>query len=294
MANSFTLNSDNVAAVAAELCGADLNLASLISRDLDNEFGGGKGATVQIRVPSALPARSRSIGDKSTALTTDEIAEQTVPVTLSDHIYSAVVLSEEDMSLSITDFASQVLKPQADGIRRDIETKVAAAMTSTPLNATITYDAANPAKAFTALRKALRGNGVSDEAVLRAAVGSDVYGDLLDGPANTFDANGNVRGFEVTESTRLASDEIVAFVPEAFALVVRAPVVPDGAKYGASVITDAFALRHVMDYDSNVAADRSLVSAFIEVTPMPLAIVQADSTVDLVANAGAVRMDTAA
>lgn len=291
MSNAFTLDSGNVAAVAAELCGADLNLASLISRDLENEFGKGKGATIRVRVPSALPARSKGIGDKTTALTTDEISEQTIPVTLTDHVYSAVVLSEEDLSLDIEDFAEQVLKPQADGIRRDIERKVAAAMKATPLNAAIAYDAANPAKAFTALRKALRDAGVSDEATLRAAVGSNVYADLLDGPANTFDASGKVRGFEVHESTRMDADEVVAFVPEAFALVVRAPVVPDGAAYGASVKTEDFALRHVLDYDSAVAADRSLVSAFIEVTPMPLAVVdETDSSVDLVANAGAVRM----
>ncbi|MBT2523267.1 hypothetical protein [Arthrobacter sp. ISL-28] len=140
------------------------------------------------------------------------------------------------------------------------------------------------------MRKVLRDAGVSTDAPLFAAVGSAVYGDLLDSDA--IDENGKVRGFLVVESTRLAADEIVGFVKEAFALVVRAPQVPAGAPFGASVNEGGFALRYVRSFDRTVAADRSLVSAFVGVQSLPLAVDNEAGVVNLVANGGAVRVLT--
>jgi hypothetical protein len=292
MANAF-LTPENIARVAIALVGQDLNLAATIHRDYEADFAEGKGATVSVRVPGAVAAQTRGIFDKATPLVLDEIAEQNIPVTLTDHAYTAVALSDGDLSLSIEDFAKQVLAPQMGAIVKDVERRVAAAMKATPETAAITYAAATPARAFTAMRRTLRENGVSAETPLLAAVGSSVYADLLDGPAGTFDTDGKVRGFEVVESTRLAPTEVVGYVKNAFALVVRAPRVPEGASYGASVSEKGFALRVLRDYDSSVAADRSLVGAFVGVQAMPLAVDNEDGTVSLVANGGAVRVVTA-
>lgn len=293
MSNSF-LTADNLARITAKIVGADLGLAGLVYRDLAAEFSAGNGNTVKVRVPGAVASQTRSIYDSSTPLVSDEIAEQSIDVELTDHVYDNVVLSEGDLDLDLKDFASQVLRPQALAIVKHVERAVAAAMKATPENSGITYAAADPARAFTQARKALRDSGVPTEAPLIAAVGSGVYGDLLDGPVGTFDENGKVRGFQIVESTRLASDEIVGFVKEAFALVVRAPQVPAGAPYGASVSEEGFALRHIRSYDSTVAADRSLVSAFVGVQAMPLAVDAEDGTVSLVEHGGAVRVLTAA
>lgn len=293
MANSF-LTSDNIARVAASLASKDLGLAALISRDLEADFTAGKGNIVKVRVPGAVAAQTRSIFDTSSPLISDEIAEQFVNVTLSDHAYSNVVLSEGSLDLSIESFSAQVLAPQVASVVKFVERAVATAMKATPETASIAFAAASPAKTFTAVRSALRSNGVSVDMPLYAAVGTDVYGALLDGPTGTFDADGKVRGFTVVESTRLAPDEILGFVRDAFALVVRAPQVPQGAPCGASVNENGFAVRHIRSYDGTVAADRSLLSAFVGVQAMPLAVDNEDGTVSLVANGGAVRVLTAA
>lgn len=292
MANDF-LVAENVAATAATLVGQDLGLASLVSRDLEADFVKGKGATVQVRVPGAVAAQTRGIYDKTTPIVTDEIAEQGIPVTLTDHVYNAVVLSAGDLDLDIENFAAQVLVPQTRAIVRDVERRVALAMQGTPENTSIAYDAAAPAKTFTTARRVLRGNGVSADAPLLAVVGADVYADLLDGPAGTFDESGKVRGFTVTESTRLGATEALFFVREAFSLVVRAPQKPEGVAYGASVSEGGFALTHLRDYDSTVLSDRSILSAFVGAAAMPLAVDNEDGTISLVANGGAVRVDTA-
>jgi hypothetical protein len=294
MANAMFTTPEYIAQVAANLVGRDLNLAKLISRDLEKDFSAGTGNAVKIRVPGAVAAQTRSIYDTATPLVSDEIAEQFISVELALHVYDNVVLSEGDLDLEIKDFGLQVLKPQARAIVKHVERAVAASLRATPAATGITYAASTPAKAFTQIRRRLRDNGVTTEAPIVAAVGSSVYADLLDAPVGTFDADGKVRGITVVESTRLAPNEIVAFVREAFTLVVRAPRVPDGAPYGASVTEDVFALRHIRAYDSTVAADRSLLSAFVAVQAMPLAVDNEDGTVSLVANGGAVRLVTGA
>jgi len=294
MTNSL-LVPEQIAEVTAKLVGADLNLAALVHRDLEAEFGSGSGSTVKVRVPGAVPSRTRGIYDVSTPLASDEINEESISVTLSEHCYSNVALSEGDLDLDLGNFASRVLLPQATAVVKRVEREVAAAMTSTP-ETKLTYDPSNPATVFTAIRRQLRDNGVPAGVKLTAAVGSNVYADLMDGPTGsagtTFDADGRVRGFDVVESTRLGADEIVAFVKEAFALVVRAPQVPAGAPYGASVSEGGFALRHLRAYDTSTAVDRSLVSSFVGVSAMPLAIDNENGTVTLKPHAGAVRVIT--
>ncbi len=288
------LTPSDIAQVAATLVGKDLGLAALVYRDLEAEFNGHRGNVVKIRVPGAVASQTRGIYDTSTPLVSDEIVEQSINVSLTDHVYDSVPLSEGDLDLSILDFTTQVLLPQASGVVRHVERAVASAMRATPESTSITYAAATPAKTFTQIRRQLRDNGVTTDTPLIAAVGSGVYADLLDGPVGTFDENGNVRGFQIVESTRLASDEIVGFVKNAFALVVRAPSVPAGAPYGASVSAGGFALRHIRSYDPTVAVDRSLVSAFVGVQAMPLAVDHEDGTVTLLEDGGAVRVVTAA
>lgn len=293
MPNVF-IPAQNIASVAANLVGQDLGLAALVSADLGADFTKGRGATVKVRVPGTVAAQTRGIFDKTTPIITDEIAEQGIDVTLADNVYNAVVLSAGDLDLAIDDFAAQVLMPQTRAIVRDVEKRVATAMTATPLTDSITYAEANPAKAFTSARRILRSNGVTADTPLLAAVGADVYADLLDGPDGTFSADGKVRGFEVLESTRIAPTEAIFFVRDAFALVVRAPEAPEGVAYSASVIDGGFALTHLRDYDSTVLSDRSILQAFVGAQAMPLAVDGEDGSVALVEHGGAVRINTGA
>lgn len=289
MANTL-LTSSNIAKIAATIVGKDLNLGALVFRDLEADFGAGSGKSVTVRVPGAVASQRRDLFDTSTPLVSDEIAEASIVVELTDHVYDSVALADGTLDLEVTDFTRQILEPQARALVKHIERAVATAFSATPETESIVYDATNPAKAFTQIRKTLRDNGVSTDSPLVAAVGSSVYADLLDGPVGTFDDNGKVRGFTVVESNRLASTEIVGFVKEAFALAVRAPSVPDGAPYGASIVENGFALRHIRSYDPTVAADRSLVSTFVGVKALPLAVDLENGSIELRANGGAVRV----
>lgn len=279
------------AKVAAMIVGQDLNLAQHMRLDLAANYAAGKGSTVDVRVGDAVVARTKAASDKTTQLVADEIAEQTIPVKLETLAYNKTVLSVQDTTLNLRDFSTQVLAPQSRAIVTHIEREAAAAIQATPANASITYDPADPAKLVTAMRRVLRGNGVPAEATIKVAVGADVYADLLDAAA--FDDSGKVRGLEVIESTRLAPTEAAAFIPSAFAVVVRAPAVPAGATAAASVKVDGWALTQIRDFDPGVGAEVSIVESLVKVAPMPLAVDAEDGTVTLVAHGGAVRVDTA-
>lgn len=299
MANAFMHDLSDVATITAKIVGRDFNLASLISSDVAADFAQGTGDTIRVRVPAAIPTRTKGIHDVTETLVADTLTEQSINVQIKDHLYNLAILSEGDLSLNLKDYAQNVLAPQARAISAKVEALTAEAMTATPAAASITYDPAAPAKAFTAARRQLRLNGVPDSVPLRAAVGADIYADLLDAEAKGFDTDGKVKGFEVIESTRLAATDAVCFIPTAFTLVARAPMVPQGAAYGASIVTPVddknerglgFAARVINDYDSNVAADRSLVSTFAAVAAMPLPVDNEDGTVTLLEHGGAVRI----
>lgn len=319
MPNSF-YNPTQVAQTAVALAVEDSYLGALVSRNFENDLlgGGGKNLTVNIKVPAALIARERGIDDVTTAITLDTLTESTVSVSLGTHAYSAVPLSEGDLSLHLQSFADQVLAPQVAAVVDDIETTVANALLGAsgfqtgeqPATGAVTYSASDPVKFFTEIRRVLRNRGVPI-AGLNMVVGTQVYSDLLNSN-RLVDASqsgttaalregqvGRVQGFTVAESTRVGEGDIIAFHRDAFTLAVRAPIVPAGVSFGAMESSGGYSLRYIRDYDATVLKDRSVVSTFAGVATMPLKKITRDysahtaSVVDVPGGA-ALRIDTAA
>ncbi|WGH21355.1 major capsid protein [Arthrobacter phage Emotion] len=316
MANDF-FKPIEAAKVLANLASEDAFLSALVSRNFqDDLLGGGKGsAPVSIKIPTTLIARERDIDDITTNIVMDEIAEATETFNLDrKHDYSAVPLSEADMTLNIQDFSAQVLKPQAEAIVDSLEHKLATKLLGVPETelltaggAPIAYDPANPVAYFTQIRKALRKNGVAADGI-NMLVGTEVYANLLDANAIT-DASqsgstaalreagvGRVRGFNVVESTRVPDAEILAFHRDAVTLITRAPVVPGGASFGASVSEKGFSLRWLRDYLADKTVDRSLVSTFSAVGILPTYKIERDYAtrevaVNKIENGGILHLD---
>lgn len=281
MANDF-YTPETVAKLAIGLLGPDLVLAQMVNRDFESEFKGGTGYSVDVRRPITLAANSRAM-DATAAITVTGITEPAVEsVTIDANLYSAVALTDEDLTLNIEDFGRQVLAPQTAAVARKIEAKVLAVMQALPETtalgntgaaATTGYDAANPVKTFTLARKALRDLGVPAGSI-KAIVGTQIAADLLESKALSDvsqsgsegalrDATiGRLRGMDVVEVNTLADNEIIVFHPDAFTLVLRAPVVPQGVTFGQSVSANGFAVRYIRDYDSTVLADRSILNVF--------------------------------
>lgn len=296
-----------VAKTLVAMATEDSYLSALVNRDYEDDLlgGGGRGRTVNIRIPGALIARDRGIDDTAAQIVLDDLTETTVPLTLANHKYSAVPLSEGDLTLNLTDFAKQVLQPQISAIVDAVEWDVVRAIESLPglqpglgtkgeegyipAETMPKYDAADPIPTLTAIRRILRNRGVAPSG-LQLTVGTEVYAHLLDAKvilqvnesgstAALREGNvGQVRGFTVVESNRLDENDIVAFHKSAITLAVRAPLVPAGVAFGASESSGGYNLRYIRDYDALHTVDRSVVSTFSGVQAMPLKRIVRDYT----------------
>lgn len=324
MANTFETLADYapLARVGAKMVATDLKIASTFNRDLEGEFGGKRGMTVNVKIPSALVAHAKSKANPREAIIVDEIVQSHFSVTIDGLAYSSVELDEWEAAYAVEEFATEVLQPQTEAVADYVENEAIKALKALPdANSNgpdaepgttaddgmlfgITYDATKPEDYFVAARKRLMDNGLP-AAGLWAAVGTQVYADLLNADAlkdasasGSSDAlrdaqTGKVRGFTVVEAPMLDENEIVFYGRHSFTLVVRAPKVPRGAAGGASVSAGGFAARLVYDYDATTQVDRSTVSAFVSVANMPVYKIERDytnGTASVVAKPSALRV----
>jgi hypothetical protein len=298
MANTFETLADYapLARVGAKMVANDLKIASTFNRDLEGEFGGKRGMTVNIKIPSALVARAKSSANPREAIIVDEIVQSHFSVSIDGLAYSSVELDEWEAAYKVEDFASEVLQPQTEAVADYVENESIEALKGVEdstqaggMLAGALYNPNKPEDFFVSARKRLMDNGLPASG-LWAAVGTQVYADLLNADAlkdasqsGSTDAlrdaqTGKVRGFTVVEAPMLDENEIVFYGRHSFTLVVRAPKVPRGAAGGASVSAGGFASRLVYDYDATTQVDRSTVSAFVSVANMPVWKIERDYT----------------
>ncbi|RKN09647.1 P22 phage major capsid protein family protein [Streptomyces radicis] len=276
MANRI-LKPEVIAATALGLLERDLILANLVWTDGEWDFTGAKNDTVTIRVPARLKAREYEWrNDRSESIVMDEVREHRVDIRLSKDIYSAVAVTDEEMTLDISDFGAQILQPQTRAVAEAIDDNVAALIEGAPYRTTLPIDGRDPYVSVVAARKALNrakvprggrwllvGSDVEERILLSerfnkaASAGEEAAVSALQEATV-----GRIAGFTVVQSEAIDPSHAFAFVPSAFAVATRAPVVPDGATAGARDEFNGFAMRWIRDYDSNRLRDRSLVSTF--------------------------------
>lgn len=277
MANSF-LKPTQIAAAALALLQREIVLPRLVTRYGVADFMGAKDDTLTLRVPAIKAARTRALRATS-ALTADELAETSVDVTLSTHVYSLVGITDAQLTLDIKDFAAQVLAPQVRGIVEEYENQVATALSDArPQQASqqITFNTSTDDAYDLAVeaRKVLNDLNVPREGRF-FVVGSAVEAAFLkcdklskvneSGSSSALrDAViGNVAGFTVVGSNAIAESAAYAGHRSAVAFANVAPVVPDGATYGKSMTFEGLAMTWLRDYDPTYASDRSLVHGFV-------------------------------
>jgi hypothetical protein len=282
VANSF-IKAQRIAAQALGLLEREIILPGLVWRDAGGDFAGAAGDTITLRVPARTQARTRQLrGARPTTsegagiITMDELTETSVDVTLDTDVYSAIPITDENLTLDIVDFGAQVAEPQVRAVAEGIENAVAAEMTGATYATTVTmgttegdqYDALVDARI--ALNKA---NVPMTERFL--VIGADMEGRLLKsdelhqvdkaGSSSALrDATlGRIAGFTAVVSNALPANVGFAFHRTAYVLGMRAPVVPAGASAGASTSAFGLSMRWIRDYDFRNLQDRSLYDTYI-------------------------------
>lgn len=281
MANSF-LKPTVINRYALKLLEREIVLPRLVWTFGSAEFQGAFNDTLTLRLPAVLAAREYNWrNDRSSPIVADDVTETSVPVTLNHDFYSAVNITDEQLTMDIVDFGEQVLVPQVKAVARKTEDLIASTMTAATFatNGTLTLDASTSKGAWQTIVEARRvlnvANVPSDSRIL--LVGSDVEAHLLlDDTFTRADSIGpelaasalqdatitRKGGFTIVGSNAISPDVAYAFHPTAFAFANVAPIVPDGVTSGARDSQAGIALRWIRDYDPLHLQDRSVVSSF--------------------------------
>lgn len=296
MANSY-LKAEKIAATALGLLQREIVLPALVWRDAGGSFVGAAGDTITMRVPARTQSRSRTLrgarGQSSEGLgiiQMDELTEHSVDVTLDEAIYSAIPVTDEELTLDISNFAAQILLPQVRAVAEGLENKLAAEMvgatyaqtvtipraklSGTNTDSTSTYDVF---RGLASVRKYMNvANIPQNDRII--VVGADMEEAFLNDPhLNRYDQSGDsgsgsalrdatlgrIAGFnQVIVSNALPAAFGVAFHRTAFVLNLQAPAVPTGVPYGASQSYEGLAMRYLRDYDFRNVQDRGLVDLY--------------------------------
>lgn len=275
------LKADRIASASLGLLEREIVLPALVWRDAAGDFAGVGGDTISIRVPARTTARSRQLrGNRPTAsegegiITMDELTETKVDVTLDEDLYNAVPVTDEELTLDISNFGQQILAPQVRAVAEGLENKLAAEMVGATYATTVDLDTADPYNSLVDARVALnKANVPMSERT--CVVGADLEGLFLKSEhLSRADQSGSdsalrdavigrVAGFgNVYVSNALPADVGFCFHRTAYVLSMRAPAIPDGASYGNSQSYQGLAMRWLRDYDFRNVQDRSLVDAY--------------------------------
>ncbi|MCU1500577.1 MAG: hypothetical protein JWM47_4530 [Acidimicrobiales bacterium] len=279
MSNVF-LKAERIVAQGLGLLQRELVLPRLVQRFGQSDFVGAKDDTINVRVPAILQAREYEWRTRTSPIVVDELEELSIPVSLDTHIYSAIGVTDEELTLDIADWGAQVATPQIRAVAEKLEASVANVMANANFAHSVEY--APPASPdgddlsfYAALvgakkeldlenvplagRIVLLGANVAAAALLSPHL---VKVNEAGGDSALRDASlGRIAGFDIYTSNSIDADFAVAFHPTAFAFANVAPVVPSGAR-GATDAYAGLAMRWIRDYDSDYLRDRSVYSSF--------------------------------
>jgi len=262
-----------VVQTAVEILQRQRVLQSLVTTDGLGDFGGSAQDTINIRIPAIAGAHSRTLRASDRTLTTDDLVEHTIPVTLTDHVYSAIKLTDEQRTLDINDFARQVVMPQVSAMAYKLEDNIAALIDSPTYENQVEIDPTDVFPAFVDARKALNDANVPDQNRV-LVVGSGVEAAILKDQQFRYaehagDSNalrraylGEIAGMRAFRSNAIDPSAAYVWHPTAFVYVNRAPKASEGIVASASYAADNISLRWLADWSYSEIGLRSLVDVF--------------------------------
>lgn len=269
------LTAQGISRVAIELLSRRLVLARTVSQIPGEEFRGGNGDTITVRVPQ--PSTALEQATPGASLTAQDVDEVPVEVQML-HQYHLKNITDQEMQFDLENFARQVTLPQVESVAIKAEKKLADVMnalaaTSAGINWDATSTEADDKDTILQARKYLNDRDVPMEDRYLAVSTSIAMRLLKHDFLSRVDASGSgsalreailgrVFGFNVIEAPALDTDEAVAYHKSGFVFATAAPVAPRGASESGSASSQGIALRQVFQYNASTATDQSLLSCY--------------------------------
>lgn len=269
------LTSKPISELGIALLVRSLVLVRTVARIPGGEYAGPSGGTVTLRVPQPRTAETQAV--PGAAITYAAIGEESVDVTVS-HLYDATLISDEDLSLSLQSFGTQVLLPQVASVAQAAEDKLAAKMNALVADATIEWAAASTVDADTATVLAIREKLTTNDVPAGnryVACAPDITTRLLSiptfvqasargdgGTALESAVVGSVYGMTFVESNAIDAGTAIGYHSSGFAFGSMPPVAPGGGADSSNAEDGGVALRHVVAFDVNHLSTASVISVF--------------------------------
>lgn len=259
-----------IARQAIQVLARQLVLGVTVYTDASADFQGQVGSTINIRKIGSLTARAQVNGGD--AITVDAAADTVVPLTLAHQLYSAVRITDQDLTMAIEDLAQQILTPQILAVVTLVESDIYSVLNAVT-GGIVNVTAANIRNSVLTAGATLD-NAYVPYAERVLAVSPNVAQLILQDTSQTLQALvqggdpsafrdaiiGEYLGFTVVKAPGLAATEARAYHRDAVAFASRAPLVPDGVPFGKGISFGGYALRWIRDYDASTLSDRSVVS----------------------------------
>jgi len=271
------LTAQGIANVAVALLTRQLVLPRTVMQIPGGEFAGSNGDTVTVRVPQPTTARKQAT--PGATITYDDVTEVPVNVTL-EHLYHAKLVSDEELSLRLEDYARQITRVQTAAVATRAENSLATAMNNASSNLTVAADGSDVDAAVLEARELLgryrpmtasRYLAVSPEfATFLLSTKQLTEVDAAGTPSALRDAViGRYRGFTVVESAGLTAGTAHAYHESGYAFANRVPVVPRGVVDSAISNEGGIGLRQIFQYVPDKLSDASVVSTFAGAARVP-------------------------
>lgn len=227
-------------------------------------------------------ARDYEWRTRTNPIVLDRIARTETTISMNDHIYNAIPITDEELSLDVRNFVEEVLSPQMEAVTLRAEGKVYKALTTDNGFKRTDLEVNGGERVLTELLKVksvLDAQG-TPKGNRRLIVGSEFANwirasdDLLrydPAQATTVfrqSTLGRVADFEILESTMIEDNSFYAVHKSALVFANMAPATPDGATYASRQSYNGWSVRVLKDYDPNFLRDRSIVSMFGGTAPV--------------------------
>ncbi len=269
------LTSEPISALAVQLLRRSIVLPAAVARVPAPEFAGPSGGAVKVRVPRPRVAHQQSVPGND--ITFDSVTEDSVTVVLSHH-YNAVLISDEDLSLSLENFGQQILLPAVASIAEAAEQSCADALLTAPTVAGIAWapfpDAQDDIATVLAIRE--RMTSVKIPAANRyVVVAPDIATRLLavpqfvqaslrgdSGVALDTASIGEVYGLNFLESVTMPDGVAAAFHQSGVCFANVAPRAPGGVADSTVAQDSGLQLRVLLQFDPSKLSLAHVVSVF--------------------------------
>lgn len=262
-------------------------LPRTVRQDFSSEFVAGRGQTVNVTAAPVLSDEGSSQSEARVytqanrtardSIVFDELTQRYVPVSMKDQVYKAVRLPDDFMTFSLTSLEQQVIRPMAESVVDGLTQPLVDIMSDVDTDARIpgvAEDGSNVRSVLIQARRVLNSRKVP-QAGRTVAVGAGIEAAFLEDTllqkVNESGTDGVLReatigrlfGFDIIADPTLPEDYAVAYDRDAFALVTRPSVAPQGAGFSSTVAQDGFALRYLQHYNPLQLEDQAVLDAFV-------------------------------